>query len=242
MASIQLDSVTVDFPVYSVHMRSLRNRLVSTGLGGRIAKHGKNRQPYVRALERVSLRINHGDRVGIVGPNGAGKTTLLRVLSGIYEPTKGHVYRHGRTASLLNVSQGMDPESTGYENIVMRGLFLGLTPKAARLQTDDIAEFTELGDYLAMPVYTYSSGMRLRLAFAICTSYEPDILLMDEWLSVGDKGFVDKAENRLQEFVHRAGIVVLASHNATLLQRICTKGVSLDAGRLRAVGAIGDVI
>ena len=172
MVSMRLESVTVDFSVYNSSTRSLRNRLLHRGTGGRIAR-GAGRRLLVRALEDVSLSFEHGDRVGLIGPNGAGKTTLLRVLAGTYEPGHGRVYRHGRTASLLSVSLAINPEATGYENILTRGLFLGLLPEQVRERMDEIAEFTELGDYLAMPVHTYSAGMRLRLAFGVCTCFEP---------------------------------------------------------------------
>ena len=238
---IRLASVTVTFAVYDSSTRSLKSRLLHHGTGGRIAR-GAGRRLVVRALEDVSLTLEHGDRAGLVGPNGAGKTTLLRVLAGAYEPARGTVERHGRTASLLSVSLGINPEATGYENIMTRGLFLGLLPEQVRARTEEIAAFTELGDYLAMPVHTYSAGMRLRLAFAVCTSFEPEILLMDEWLGVGDRAFVEKAQRRLEEFVERAGILVLASQNSGLLQRVCTTGVLLDAGRVKARGPIGEVL
>ena len=196
----------------------------------------------MRALENVSLALAHGDRLGLVGSNGAGKTTLLRVLAGAYEPTRGRVWRHGRTASLLNVSLGIDAEATGYENIMTRGLFLGLMPEQVRERVEEIADFTELGDYLAMPVHTYSAGMRLRLAFAVCTCFDPEILLMDEWLGIGDRAFFEKARRRLEEFVERAGILVLASQSAVLLQRVCASGVVLDAGRVIARGPIGELL
>ena len=146
MACLRLESVTIEFPVYSTSTRSLKKRLLHHGTGGRIGRDAGNRL-CVRALEDVSLTFEHGDRVGLVGRNGAGKTTLLRVLAGAYEPTRGHVRRRGRTASLLNVSLGIDPEATGYENIMMRGLFLGLMPEQVRERMDEIAAFTELGDY-----------------------------------------------------------------------------------------------
>ena len=241
MASLRLESVTVEIPVYSASTRSLKNRLLHHGTGGRIGRDAGNRL-CVRALEDVSLTLEHGDRVGLIGHNGSGKTTLLRVLAGAYEPTRGHVWRHGRTASLLNVSLGIDPEATGYENIMTRGLFLGLMPAQVRERMDEIAAFTELGDYLAMPVHTYSNGMRLRLAFAVCTCFEPEILLMDEWLSVGDRAFVKKARRRLEEFVARAGILVLASQNTALLERICATGVVLEAGRVKARGPMRDML
>ena len=239
--SLRLESVTVDFPVYNTGLRSLKSRLLHHGTGGRIARGAGNRL-LVRALDDVSLRLEHGDRVGLVGPNGAGKTTLLRVLAGAYEPARGRVHRHGRTASLLSLSLGIDSDATGYENIMTRGLFLGLMPEQVRERTEEIAAFTELGDYLAMPVHTYSAGMRLRLAFAVCTCFEPEILLMDEWLSVGDRAFVEKAQRRLDEFVARAGILVLASQNAALLGRVCDTGVLLDAGRIKAHGPIDEVL
>ena len=196
----------------------------------------------MRALDDVSLSFEHGDRIGLVGHNGAGKTTLLRVLAGTYEPTRGRVRRRGQLASLLNISLGMESEATGYENIMMRGLFLGLSPKWMREHMDEIAAFTELGDYLAMPVHTYSAGMRLRLSFSVCTCYEPGILLMDEWLNVSDRAFVEKAKRRIGEFVDRAGIVVLASQNTALLKQVCNKGVLLGAGKVRACGTIQDVL
>ena len=239
--SLQLDSVTVDFPIYSADSRSLKKRLLGRSAGGRIGRDNENRLS-IRALEDVTLALGRGDRIGLVGANGAGKTTLLRVLAGVYEPTSGWVRRQGRVASLFNLSLGMDVESTGYENILVRGAFLGLAPAEVRERIEEIAAFTELGDYLAMPVHTYSAGMKLRLAFAVCTCIEPEILLMDEWIGVGDAAFVAKAERRLQNLVDKAGILALASHNAALLKRVCVTGVLLDAGQVGAVGPIGDIL
>ena len=241
MVSLRLEAVTVDFPVYSAGARSLKKRLLHRSTGGRIVQGAANRLR-VRALEDVSLALKHGDRVGLVGSNGAGKTTLLRVLAGAYEPTRGRVERRGRTASLLNVSLGIASEATGYENIMTRGLFLGLRPEQVRARVDEIAAFTELGAYLAMPVHTYSAGMRLRLAFAVCTCFDPEILLMDEWLGMGDPAFVEKAKRRLEQFVERAGILVLASQNSSLLQRVCATGVLLDEGRVKCFGPIDEVL
>ena len=239
--SLRLDAVTVDFPVYGADSRSLKNNLLRRSTGGRIGRDAAQRLS-VRALEDVKFALAHGDRVGLVGANGAGKTTLLRVLAGVYQPTSGRVDRRGRVAALFNLSLGIDPYSTGYENITARGMFLGLMPPEIRERIDEIAEFTELGDYLAMPVHTYSTGMQLRLAFAVCTCIEPEILLMDEWIGVGDAAFVKKAERRLEEFVGQAGILVLASHNAALLERVCTRGILLEAGRVQAFGPIDEVL
>jgi len=239
--SLRLDSVTVDFPVYSADARSLKKGLLRKGTGGRIGRDTGHLLT-VRALEDVTLALEHSDRVGLIGANGAGKTTLLRVLAGVYQPTQGRVRRQGRVASLFNIFLGIDHDATGYENIMVRGMFLGLTPLEVRKRTDEIAAFTELGDYLAMPVHTYSTGMMLRLAFAVCTCIEPEILLMDEWIGVGDAAFVEKAGRRLEEFVDRSGILVLASHSPVLLERACTKGVLLDAGRIGAFGPIDEVL
>ena len=237
---LRMEGVTVDFPIYSVGTRSLKKRLLRKG-GGNIGRDAEDRL-CVRALDQVSLAFARDDRVALIGRNGAGKTTLLRVLAGAYEPTKGQVWRQGQTASLLNVSLGIDLEATGYENIFMRGLLLGLTPEQVRERTGEIEAFTELGGYLAMPVHTYSAGMRLRLAFAVCTCGAPDILLMDEWFSVGDAAFIEKVRRRLENLVERSGILVLASHNLTLLKRICTKAVLLEEGRVKSTGSVEEVL
>ena len=239
--SLRLAGVTVDYPVYTADARSLKNGLLCKTTGGRIARDA-GKGVTVRALHDVSLVLGRGDRIGLVGANGAGKTTLLRVLAGVYQPTLGTMRRCGRVASLFDLSLGLDPDATGYENIMARGLFLGLRPAQVRERTADIATFTELGDYLGMPVHAYSTGMMLRLAFAVSTCLDADILLMDEWIGVGDAAFVQKAEQRLMTFVDRAGILVLASHNPALLERICTKGVLLDSGHVTAVGPIDDVL
>ena len=237
---LRMEGVTVDFPIYSIGTRSLKKRLLRKG-GGNIGRDAEDRL-CVRALDQVSLAFARDDRVALIGRNGAGKTTLLRVLAGAYEPTKGQVWRQGQTASLLNVSLGIDLEATGYENIFMRGLLLGLTPEQVRERTGEIEAFTELGGYLAMPVHTYSAGMRLRLAFAVCTCGAPDILLMDEWFSVGDAAFIEKVRRRLENLVERSGILVLASHNLTLLKRICTKAVLLEEGRVKSTGSVEEVL
>ena len=208
-------------------MRSGKSQFIYHGTGGRAGRDARNRLS-VRALDDVSVAFEHGDRVGVIGRNGAGKATLLRVLAGVYEPAKGAVWRHGRTASLVDVSLGIDAEATGYENIMTRGLLIGLKPEEVRERTGELAEFTELGDYLAMPASTYSSGMQFRCGFAVCTCFEPEIVLMDEWISVGDKAFVEKAQRRLKDFVESAGILVLASPDAALLERVCSKALLLD--------------
>jgi ABC-2 type transport system ATP-binding protein/lipopolysaccharide transport system ATP-binding protein len=243
VASIRLEHVTVAFPIYDAASRSLKKRLVSAAVGGEIQlEPGSTRLSVVQALDDVSLAFDHGDRVGLVGRNGAGKTTLLRVIAGIYEPVRGRVQVEGQTAPLFDIAFGMDPESTGYENILLRGLFLGLERKAIRERAEEIAEFTELGRFLDLPLRTYSAGMRMRLAFAVSTSIEPDILLVDEGIGAGDAAFLAKANRRLQEFTGKAAIIVLASHSEQLVRSMCDKAVLMQQGRVLATGDAEEVL
>jgi lipopolysaccharide transport system ATP-binding protein len=229
--SITAQNVSVEFPIYENSHRSLKNRMIDITTGGRIAKD-ISRYPVVTALDGINFNIGHGERVALLGHNGSGKTTLLRVLSGVYAPTQGRLAIHGRTASLLDVSMGLDPDATGFENIYLRGIMDGLRPSVIRGKVDEIADFTDLGEYLNLPVRTYSSGMMLRLAFAISTSVEADILIMDEWLSVGDAEFSIKAKQRLDELVGQASILVIATHDPALVSRICTRSIKLEHGRM----------
>jgi lipopolysaccharide transport system ATP-binding protein len=186
----------------------------------------------VEALRDINLEIAKGDRIALLGGNGAGKTTLLRVLAGVYEPEVGKLRVQGRVTSLLDSMLGMDLESTGYENMYLRGLFLGLKAKEIAKLADEIAEFSELGEFLNVPVRTYSSGMTLRLAFSISTIIKPEILLMDEWMSVGDENFKHKAEERLEQFVSDAGILVVATHDMGLAERLATRRIVMEHGSI----------
>jgi len=243
MASIELRKVVVSFPVYDQSSRSLKKRIISATTGGRIETDSTSGKiSVVQALDGVTLSFRQGDRVGLVGHNGAGKTTLLRVLAGIYEPTMGIARIDGHTAPLFDVALGMDLESTGYENIVLRGLFLGLTHKEIDARVDEIAEFTELGDFLSLPIRTYSTGMRTRLAFAVSTSIEPDILLLDEGIGAGDASFLEKANKRLQEFTEKAAIIVLASHSEALIERMCDTAVRMESGKVMQIGSTDEVL
>lgn len=207
---------------------------MSAATGGRIAP-GSGKITVVNALNGIDLRLEAGDRVGLVGHNGAGKTSLLRILGGIYEPSQGTLQIEGSVTSLIDVTLGMDHEATGYDNILLRGLILGLSRKQIQALTPEIQDFSELGEYLSMPVRTYSSGMVLRLAFSIVTCVHPDILLMDEWLSVGDADFVKKAEQRLKQLVDKASIMVMASHNPRVISELCNVLVTLERGKLVSV-------
>jgi ABC-2 type transport system ATP-binding protein/lipopolysaccharide transport system ATP-binding protein len=237
MAFIKLENVSVMFPIYSAGSRSLKNLVLSATTGGRIGKDEHNHVA-VKALDNVSIEINHGDRVGLIGHNGAGKTTLLRVLAGIYEPNQGAAIIQGKVTPMFDVSLGIDPEGTGYENIILRGLYLGLTRAEARQKTAEIAEFTELGEFLNLPVRTYSQGMQARLAFAMATSIKPDILLLDEGIGAGDAAFFLKANERLDRFAKEAGAVVLASHSEELIRKLCNKLVLMEHGRISWVGGL----
>ncbi|MBC7438284.1 MAG: ABC transporter ATP-binding protein [Bdellovibrionales bacterium] len=231
MSFIQARNLVVEFPVYNNSHRSLKNAVLHATTGGRLARAAGGRT-VVRALDDLTFDIRPGDRVGLVGHNGSGKTTLLRVLAGAYEPVTGSLALKGRVASLLDISLGMDHDATGYENIFLRGIMLGLTPREIRARTDEIAAFTDLGEYLDMPVRTYSSGMQLRLAFAVSTSVEADILIMDEWLSVGDAEFNQKASARLTKLVEGAAILVIASHSPDMIAKVCNRAMRLEHGRI----------
>jgi lipopolysaccharide transport system ATP-binding protein len=221
----------VDFPIYENSHRSLKKAVLNLSTGGKIGQD-TGKHSIVTALDDLNFRFEAGARVGLLGHNGSGKTTLLRVLSGVYSPVRGQLKVTGSIASLLDVSMGLDPDATGFENIYLRGILDGLRPAKIRSKIDDIADFSELGDYLNLPVRTYSSGMMLRLAFAISTSIEADIIIMDEWLSVGDAAFSAKAAIRLESLVGKASILVVASHDPTLIQRICNRKITMEHGRI----------
>jgi ABC-2 type transport system ATP-binding protein/lipopolysaccharide transport system ATP-binding protein len=163
-------------------------------------------------------------------------------MAGVYEPVGGVVSVHGRISPMFDIGLGIDSDLSGFDNIRIRGLLLGLSPQQIDEKLPEIAEFTELGDYLDMPVRTYSSGMMLRLTFAVATCFEPEILLMDEWILAGDANFMAKARGRIDAFVERASVLVLASHNLDVCRRWCNKGVWLKQGQVRSFGAIGDVL
>ncbi|PLZ03211.1 sugar ABC transporter ATP-binding protein [Burkholderia sp. WAC0059] len=227
---ISLENVSVRFPIYDAKQRSFKRAIMSAATGGQFV--GKAGHTVVEALHDIDLEVAEGERIALLGGNGAGKTTLLRVLAGVYYPEKGSVRVEGRVTSLLDSMLGMDLESTGYENMYLRGLFLGLKAKQIAALTDEIAEFSELGDFLNVPVRTYSSGMTLRLAFSISTIIKPEVLLMDEWMSVGDEHFKQKAEARLEQFVSDAGILVIATHDIGLADRLATRRIAMEHGRI----------
>ena len=242
MVSIDVRGACVDFPIFDAKTRSLKKALLGTmgRAGGKIGTDSK--VPIIEALRDITLSLRHGDRVGLVGHNGAGKSTLLRLLSGIYEPTRGSAQIAGKVAPVFDLGVGMDPEITGYENIIIRGLFLGMTRKQMQARTDEIAEFTELGDYLSMPLRTYSTGMRVRLALGVVTSIDPEILLLDEGIGAVDAAFLEKARDRLTALVERSGILVFASHSDEFLIELCSSALWLDHGQIRRHGDLRSVL
>jgi lipopolysaccharide transport system ATP-binding protein len=241
MAYITLEKASVVLPIFNSSARSITNTLVSAATGGVLTAQ-KGGHLSIEALKNIDLEIVAGDRVGIVGHNGSGKSTLLRLLSGVYEPSSGIINRSGTVSSLVDISLGINGENTGRENIFLRGKLLGLTKKEIDEKIDEIIEFSELGDYINLPVRVYSSGMLLRLAFSVSTSITADILIMDEWLSVGDGAFAERSSQRLRNLVDVSEILVIASHTRELLEETCSKIVWLEHGLIRKVGPTLEIL
>lgn len=228
--AIRAHNLTVDFPTYAAD-RSLKRSILKASTGGRFAADSKAKIA-IRALDNLNFEIRPGDRVGVYGHNGSGKSTLLRVLTGAYAPTGGKIEINGSVASLLDISMGMEGDATGWENIYLRGLMMGLAPSKIKPKLQEIGEFSGLGEYLSMPLRTYSSGMQIRLAFAVSTSVQADILLLDEWLSVGDEDFQSKAATRLLQLIDGSSIMVLASHSKDVLRGLCNRIFYMAHGKI----------
>ncbi|HKT17933.1 MAG TPA: ABC transporter ATP-binding protein [Stellaceae bacterium] len=242
MAAICLENVRVDYPIYGASTRSFRQAIFAR-TGGLIRREGEHqRRVVVRALDNITFQLEHGDRLGLLGHNGAGKSTLLRVLAGVYEPVSGRIEVEGRISPLFNASPGLDGDDTGYENIKTCGMYLGMSAVEVARKLPQIVEFCELGNYLALPVRTYSQGMLTRLGFAIATSIDPDILLLDEGLATGDARFAERAERRMQELIDRSSILVIASHSMQMIRDICNKAMLMERGQIVAFGPIDEVI
>ena len=235
MASIHLSQVGLEYPILSQSSRKLSRQLIRVATGGQLDR-SESGKVSVHALKDVSFELEDGDRVGLIGHNGSGKSTLLRVLGGIYHPTSGTLVREGKVGSLLDISLGMSPDATGRENIYLRGALQGLTRAEVTRLIPGIIEFSELGDFIELPMRTYSSGMLLRLAFSVSTVLSPHILIMDEWLAVGDEAFKAKAEERLHQVVSRTSILVIASHSERLITSQCNRVLYLEHGKLIADG------
>ncbi len=239
MASIELVNASVEIPIYNSRGRSLKTTLLKR-VGGQVEASGRD-VVSVKALRNINLSLVPGDRIALIGHNGSGKSTMLRVFSGSYEPSTGHADIHGTVSSLIDMMMGMDPELTGADNIILRGVFVGMSLKEARLAIPEIAEFSELGPYLHLPMRTYSSGMVMRLAFAISTTRFPDILLFDEMISFGDASFSWKAKARVDAMLGKASILALASHDFASLKTYCNRAILLQQGTIVCEGTVDDI-
>jgi ABC-type polysaccharide/polyol phosphate transport system ATPase subunit len=240
MASIKLENVALSYPIYGANSRSFKTTLLNMATGGRLDLASANIM--VEALRDVSFQLKKGDRLALLGHNGAGKSTLLKVLAQIYEPTQGSVNVQGQVNCLFDIMMGMDHELNGYENIMLRGLILGLSKQETRKMIPQVEEFGELGDFMKMPIKTYSAGMKLRLAYGIITSIHSEILLIDEIVNVGDASFMQKAKERLEGMVDQADIMVLSTHDTAIVREFCNKALWLEKGIVKALGNVEDVL
>jgi lipopolysaccharide transport system ATP-binding protein len=229
-AIVELNGVELSYPIYSVRAHSLRNTIANLAVGGSLLKDGQD-IVHVKALSGITFSLNEGDRLGIIGHNGAGKTTLLKVLAGVYEADRGHVSVVGRISSMIDIGLGLDATLTGRENMLTMGRMRGFTTRQVLSKEPEILEFSELGSYIDLPVKTYSAGMQARLVFAVATSLEPDVLLLDEWIGAGDAGFQAKAKARMNSMLEKSRVLVLATHSVGLIRSVCNKLLVLDGGK-----------
>jgi lipopolysaccharide transport system ATP-binding protein len=241
MAHITFSNVSIEFPIFNATGRSLTSSILKVATGGKLDAD-PNGRILVKALTDVSFSLREGDKVALLGHNGAGKSTMLRALGRVYSPTKGTAEIVGEIGSLIDISLGINPEATGRENVYIRGQLLGLTKQEISDKYAEMVEFAELGDFMEMPVRTYSSGMHLRLAFAVSTVVRPEILLMDEWLSVGDADFQHKAEARLRNLVSETKILAIATHSRELVEAVCNRAIWLEHGRIKMDGPVSEVV
>jgi ABC-type polysaccharide/polyol phosphate transport system ATPase subunit len=242
MAHIKLNHASVDFPVFGA-AKNLRLALIGGLTGGKILpKSLQTKAVTVKALDDISLELKSGDRIGLVGHNGAGKSTLLRVLAGVYQPTSGLIDIEGRITPLLNQTPGMEIEDSGYENIITIGMLLGMSRLEIINKASEIIEFSGLGDYIHLPIRTYSTGMQARLGFSICTALEPGILLLDEGIGAADAQFADKASKRVKGMVEQTEILVLASHSESMIESMCNRAALIHHGQLMELGPVDQVM
>ena len=235
MAKITLQSVSVEFPIYNINARSFKKQFLRLATGGTVVEDAKQ-HIVVNAVNNITLTFNHGDQIGLIGHNGSGKSTFLRLLATIYEPTQGKITTEGHISPMLDLLPGIETELTGYENIKIRGTIMGLSQKDIQAHTAEIVAMTGLGDYLAMPIRTYSSGMMVRLAFAISASIKPDILLIDEIFGAGDADFMVRARQKMVSLLDQSSIVVMATHSDDLIKEFCNKTLLLENGQVKYFG------
>jgi len=231
-----MHGVQLAYPIYSIRANSLRNAIANLAVGGKLLKDGKD-IIHVRALENINFALNEGDRLGIIGHNGAGKTTLLKVLAGVYEPDKGLVEVNGRISSMIDIGLGLDASLTGRDNILVMGRMRGISTREVLAKFPEIVEFSELGGYIDLPVKSYSAGMQARLVFAVATTLQPDVLLLDEWIGAGDASFHHKATSRMNDILSQSRVMVLATHNFGMIKDVCNKLLVLNGGNQDYFGA-----
>ena len=231
---IEVTDLTLYFPVIGVNHRSLKRAILQSFVGG-VIECPIDKIVSIKALENISFQLFEGEKIGLIGHNGSGKSSLLKVLAGVYPPTSGSVVVNGSISSMLDISLGLNHDSTGIENIKLRGLLMGLSPSTIRSITEEIVEFSDLGEFINLPLYTYSTGMLMRLAFAIATSITSEIILLDEWLSVGDAEFSIKAKNRLDDVISKSKLLIIASHDQELIKTLCTKTINLYHGKISSI-------
>ena len=236
---IKLNNVTLDYPVTGLGSHSLQLELYSK-LGG-IFK-ADNKQNYVRAISGINLSVASGDRLGILGHNGAGKTTLLRIMSGVYSPTKGQIHIKGQISAMTDFTLGMDPNVSGLDNIYFRLQFMGFNKKDITPMIEEIVDFSGLGEFIHMPARTYSTGMYMRLAFAISTCFKPDILICDEIIGAGDYEFQSKAESRVESLINDSRILILSAHDLSAIQKFCNRVIVMDKGKIIYDGSTDDAL
>jgi lipopolysaccharide transport system ATP-binding protein len=240
MACVELKNVSLSYPIYGANARSFKATLIHMATGGRLSN--KNGNIIVEALKDVSIELKKGDRLALLGHIGAGKSTLLKVLAGIYEPNQGIVNVQGQISCLFDIMMGMDLELSGYENIILRGLILGLSKPEILKMTPLIEDFSELGEFLKMPIKSYSSGMKVRLAFGIITHVFSEVLLIDEIVNVGDAKFLEKAKAQMLKLVNRSDFMVLSTHDTNIVRELCNKAIWLEKGVVKEFGSTEDVL
>jgi lipopolysaccharide transport system ATP-binding protein len=236
MNFLKLNNVCVDIPVYNVNSRSIKKTLIKS-LGQNKIVQDQSGIQMVQALKNINIDLNSGDRLGLIGPNGAGKSTLLRVLSGVYSPTSGSISSKGKVSSLIDLTLGMDVEASGIENIYIQGELFEIPKKIIDKNIDDIINFSELNEFIEMPIRTYSAGMIFRLGFSVLTFLQPEILIMDEWIAVGDNNFSKKVNERLKFILEKTKVFVIASHSKDLILDVCNRVVWIENGTVRLDGS-----
>ncbi len=241
MAQIDLQDIALKYPVYGRTGRSVVAAAKSAGPGG-VIRRTRRRRVEVTALDGIALAARDGDRIGILGPNGAGKTTLLKVAAGILKPCRGRVRRIGKIVTVINPSVGLDQSLSGHENIKQIALLYGLSRREIAVLRPDVEDFTELGEFLDLPVETYSSGMKTRLAFGVATAFHPEILVADENIGMGDAQFVAKAQERMRAMMNRASLLLLATHSVTTIKKLCNRAILMERGRIIADGDVDEVV